>query len=114
MYQGPIDVLIDKVQMQFKKGLDEQVHQAVVHVGVNVDKEELLRALAYDRGQYEKGYADGREAAVKHGTWEHLGGDEWCCSDCGHVITTEGSWEKPTKKYCEECGAKMDGDGAGN
>lgn len=46
---------------------------------------------------------------VVHGRWEHLVGDEWCCSVCGFVITTEGSWDKPTKKYCEDCGAKMDG-----
>lgn len=46
---------------------------------------------------------------VRHGRWEHLGGDEWCCSVCGFVITTEGSWDNPTQKYCEECGAKMDG-----
>lgn len=48
-------------------------------------------------------------APVVHGRWAHLGGDEWCCSACGFVITTEGSWDKPAKKYCEECGAKMDG-----
>ena len=48
-------------------------------------------------------------APVVHGEWIHLGGDEWCCSACGFVITTEGSWDKPTKKYCEDCGAKMDG-----
>lgn len=48
-------------------------------------------------------------APVVHGRWVHLGGDEWCCSACGFVISTEGSWEKPTKKYCEDCGAKMDG-----
>lgn len=47
---------------------------------------------------------------VRHGKWAHLGGDEWCCTACGDVIHTEGSWEKPTKKYCSECGAKMDGD----
>ena len=52
-------------------------------------------------------------AQVVRGRWEHLGGDEWCCSACGFVITTEGSWDKPTKKYCEDCGAKMDG-GADN
>lgn len=46
---------------------------------------------------------------VRHGRWAHLGGDEWCCSHCSDVIHTEGSWEKPTKKYCSECGAKMDG-----
>lgn len=47
---------------------------------------------------------------VVHGRWAHLGGDEWCCSACGFVITTEGSWDKPTKKHCEDCGARMDGD----
>ena len=48
-------------------------------------------------------------APVVHGRWAHLGGDEWCCSACGFVIATEGSWDKPAKKYCEDCGAKMDG-----
>lgn len=52
-------------------------------------------------------------APVVHGRWTHLGGDEWCCSACGFVITTEGSWDNPTKKHCEDCGAKMDG-GADN
>ena len=44
---------------------------------------------------------------VKSGEWAHLGGDEWCCTNCGNVIFTEGSWEKPTQKFCDECGAKM-------
>ena len=48
-------------------------------------------------------------ALVVRTRWAHLGGDEWCCPVCGFVITTEGSWDKPTKKYCEDCGAKMDG-----
>lgn len=48
-------------------------------------------------------------APVVHAHWGHLGGDEWLCTACGFVITTEGSWDKPTKKYCEDCGAKMDG-----
>ena len=47
-------------------------------------------------------------APVVHSRWAHVGGDEWCCPVCGFVITTEGSWDKPTKKYCEDCGAKMD------
>ncbi len=48
-------------------------------------------------------------APVVHTRWAHLGGDEWFCPVCGFVLTTEGSWDKPTKKYCEDCGAKMDG-----
>lgn len=45
---------------------------------------------------------------VRHGKWAHLGGDEWCCTCCGFVITTEGAWEEPAEKYCSCCGAKMD------
>lgn len=48
-------------------------------------------------------------APVVRTRWAHLGGDEWCCPVCGFVLTTEGSWDKPTKKYCEDCRAKMDG-----
>ncbi len=47
---------------------------------------------------------------VRHGRWRHLGGDEWCCTMCGEVIHTEGSWERPSDKYCRECGARMDGE----
>ena len=49
-------------------------------------------------------------APVKHGHWSHLGGDEWCCSNCGQIVTTEGSWERPWQKFCPNCGARMDGD----
>lgn len=52
---------------------------------------------------------DADVAPVVRTRWAHLGGDEWCCPVCGFVLTTEGSWDKPTKKYCEDCGAKMDG-----
>ena len=48
-------------------------------------------------------------ASVVHGRWVHLYGDEWRCSVCDNVISTEGSWDKPTYKHCHECGAKMDG-----
>lgn len=50
-------------------------------------------------------------APVVPALWAHLGGDEWCCTNCGEVIHTEGSWEKPDKKFCNECGAKMDQEG---
>ena len=71
----------------------------------------LLTPEEFAEYLYELPTAD--VAPVVHGRWAHLGGDEWCCSVCGFVITTEGSWDKPTQKYCENCGAKMDG-GAGH
>lgn len=46
---------------------------------------------------------------VRHGRWRHLGGDEWRCTICGEVIHTEDRWERPSGKYCRECGTRMDG-----
>ena len=67
-------------------------------------------AKGLDPSQYIEALSAADVAPVVRGRWEHLGGDEWCCSACGFVITTEGSWDKPTKKYCEDCGAMMDGE----
>ena len=50
---------------------------------------------------------------VKPGEWKHLGGDEWCCSRCGFVITTGGSREHPRdigNDFCKHCGADMRGE----
>lgn len=70
-------------------------------------------AKGLEPSQYIEALPAADATQVVHGRWAHLGGDEWCCSACGFVITTEGSWDKPTKKYCEDCGAMMDG-GADN
>lgn len=82
-----------------------------------IELETLLERAEYDNNYRLVIPAEAIKAApaadvvpVVHGRWAHLGGDEWCCSACGFVLTTEGSWDKPTKKYCEDCGAKMDGD----
>ena len=68
-------------------------------------------AKGLEPSQYIEALPAADVAPVVHTRWAHLGGDEWCCPVCGFVITTEGSWDKPTKKYCEDCGAKMDGRG---
>ena len=39
---------------------EKMVMKAIREVGVNVDKEELIKALQYDRNQYTKGYEDGK------------------------------------------------------
>ena len=62
MYESPIELVVSQFQTEIIKQQENQVYRAVQNVGVNVDKAELLRALSYDRDQYEKGYADGYEA----------------------------------------------------
>ena len=61
MWESPIQLLQTQMQME----MDGEMLRAVQKVGVNVDKEELLRALAYDRGQYDKGYKDGVNAVCE-------------------------------------------------
>ena len=68
MYKAPIEICrtIEDINQKVVEETDNQVYEAVCRVGVNVDKEELIKALRYDRGQYEKGYADGvREFAER-------------------------------------------------
>ena len=66
MYRSPIEMLITDIEHQIVKQQDEEIYQAVLHHIPNIDKEELIRALQYDRNQYEKGYADGvKEFSVK-------------------------------------------------
>ena len=60
-YESPFHLLKSRICTE----IDGEFLNAVYKVGVTVDKDELLKALQYDRGQYEKGYADGRADAVK-------------------------------------------------
>jgi hypothetical protein len=64
MYKSPIDVMIADIQHQIAQQQDEEIYKAVVSVGINVDKDELIRALQYDRDQYNKGYAAGKRDAI--------------------------------------------------
>lgn len=60
MYESPISLFsTDPIIEQIKDEQDNMIFRGVIRSGVNVEKEELLKALQYDRQQYEKGYADG-------------------------------------------------------
>ena len=59
MYESPIEVVVDNTTTEFAKRIDECICRIVQRYAVNVDEEELIKALKYDRGQYEKGYSDG-------------------------------------------------------
>jgi hypothetical protein len=54
-YESPIQIAIGQMRMEH----DNNIYRAVQEYGVDVDKDELIKALRYDRGQYEKGYVNG-------------------------------------------------------
>ena len=60
MYKSPIEIIYGQMQTQ----IDGDIYRAVQSYDINVDKDELLRALMYDRNQYEKGFFDGKEEAT--------------------------------------------------
>lgn len=60
MYEAPIHLIFDDIKIQLDKNVEDCVYSAVQNVGVNVDRDELIRALKYDREQYSSGYRDGQ------------------------------------------------------
>ena len=60
-YESPITLIQAQTNNFFKEineKTDEVIFKAVINVLPQVNKDELIRALAYDRGQYVKGYQD--------------------------------------------------------
>lgn len=60
MYESPIKVIQGELETQ----LEGEILKAVRRVDVTVDRDELIRALRYDREQYQKGFADASRDAV--------------------------------------------------
>ncbi len=59
MYESPIDIYVTQLNMRRREFAEKQVLEAVQGVDININREELEKALRYDRDQYKKGYADG-------------------------------------------------------
>lgn len=67
MYESPIKIIESAIDF-FSKAIIKQKDDAIFaeiqsSFGVDLDREELIRALQYDRNQYNKGYADGKADA---------------------------------------------------
>ncbi len=60
MYESPVNVIYGEMNMQ----IEADICKAIQNIGIDVNKEELIKALQYDRGQYEKGYKDGYKSAI--------------------------------------------------
>lgn len=73
-YESPIELIVNRMRIESETHLGNEIVKAVQNVGVNVDKAELLKALAYDREQYQKGYKDRENDIIR-------------CMDCGNRFT---------------------------
>ena len=84
-YKSPIELFYDDIQMR----LEDSIVKAVQNCGIKVDKDELIKALSYDRGQYDKGYADAM-AKIVH------------CRNCVHATQYERTGDEFALLFCEK------------
>ncbi|MBO5811388.1 MAG: hypothetical protein J6R32_11260 [Bacteroidales bacterium] len=59
MYNSPIKIFENAMQEQIQEKENQIFTTIKSQIAVDVDKDELLKALRYDRHQYEQGYEDG-------------------------------------------------------
>ena len=103
------------IKGQTETFLEGELLKVTQQMGLDVDRDELLKALQYDRGQYEKGYADGCRDSRKQGQWIPLEYDGyadgypvydlWECSECRDEHRGD---EDTLTPYCPQCGAKLE------
>lgn len=96
VYEPPITLYMNEIQTQ----IEDNCLKAVQSYGFNVDKDELKKALDYDRGQYDKGYADARKR------YERPRG-EWITDERGYVCSECGALHSDDYPFCHMCGADM-------
>ena len=83
-YKSPIDLIITQAETE----IENEIVRVVQRMGININKSELIKALAYDRNQYVRGYYDRDSEIVR-------------CKDCVYHRYTSDSDHIP---YCELTG----------
>ena len=68
-YESPISMVTQHLASEIAKKADDTIWEAVMKTEVVVDKERLVKALKFDREQYENGYKAGYEAAFARLPW---------------------------------------------
>lgn len=66
MYESPIELCVSEFVSQIEEKKGSIILKACQDVGVKVNKFELMRALEYDRQQYDKGFEDGVKKFAKY------------------------------------------------
>lgn len=76
MYESPYKVsIVDEIAKEAAARFDNAVWKVTENLNIGVDKDELVKALAYDRGQYDKGYGDGYNDG-KRDAWQWISVEE--------------------------------------
>ena len=55
----PIITVYEEASSRFNMHIENEVFSIIKRYNIDVDKDELIKALAHDRNQYDTGYTDG-------------------------------------------------------
>lgn len=58
-YESPLQLIYNELGQRIENSIADNAVKVVQEYGFKVDRDELVRALRYDRGQYDKGYLAG-------------------------------------------------------
>jgi hypothetical protein len=110
-YESPITRIQNQLLKEMvKKEEDQFMCEVRQTIGYNIDKAELIKALNYDRDQYEKGYQDGKLAAKRAA--KRIG--QWIINSDGYYPYCSRCNKEPQSRlmtdYCPNCGAYMKGE----
>jgi hypothetical protein len=112
MYESPILITVDELHRDFVKKQDDYIFLTVEKaLKCEVNREEMLKALAYDRDQYDKGFRDGRaykppietnyDRLVRKSP-EELAEFMWI-RGCPTAAMCDACIKSSMGKYCKEC-----------
>ena len=98
-YESPISLSYEDIMKDIVERQEGYIVECIHKVGVDVNKEELVKALSYDRDQYNKGYAD-RDAEIVR------------CKDCKYADETAMcgyvTWYNKEDDFCSRGERKED------
>ena len=100
MYISPITQYETEMKLTYENG----VFKAVQRVGFDVNKEELTKALLYDRGQYDKGYKEGYAKALDDLIYTAI-----CesCSGCTNCYETASQYRCDHYSYVKQIAEQL-------
>ena len=107
LYESPISQIRAEIDNIIDKQREEQENefmcQLSVHMGYEINKDELTKALLYDRKQYEKGFSDAEKHFRATATWKYNDDERfpYRCSRC------DCPSQSNNHRFCSSCGARM-------
>ena len=66
MYDCPISMQTDGLELMIREEREKSIVRAVQKIGIDIDKESLIEALNHDRKRYEEAYQKGWDECKKH------------------------------------------------